>query len=185
VDIEAEIKARLTNPQETRRRLESRASGVSELYRDTYFAIGGKPTTADGQELRLRTISGPAGDRHLLTWKEPTVDPATGSKPEFETEMAERAVVEHILTSLGLAPDISFVKQCVNFEFDHDGWHCLVTMVRIPGVDGDFLEIETKAAVDDLAAALDALRGAASALGIESSELTTEAYTDAVRLGRG
>ncbi|MBF6066191.1 hypothetical protein IU500_35345 [Nocardia terpenica] len=37
-------------------------------------------------------------DRHLLTFKDPAVDSGSGSKPEFETDVKQRDMMEQIVT---------------------------------------------------------------------------------------
>ncbi|HKT00178.1 MAG TPA: CYTH domain-containing protein, partial [Rugosimonospora sp.] len=75
--IEAEIKARLVDPAAVRQRLEQWAAGVAETYSDTYFDAPGETLAARERELRVRTIAGPSGTRHLLTFKDRPVDEAT------------------------------------------------------------------------------------------------------------
>ncbi len=60
--IEAEIKARLVDPAEVRRRLEQQAAGTPEIYSDTYFDTPDAALASHERELRVRTIA------ELLTW---------------------------------------------------------------------------------------------------------------------
>lgn len=57
----------------------------------------------------------------------------------------------------------------------------LATLVRVPELDGTFLELETLAEEKDLAATRDDLRTVLAELGIGAEDLTRELYTDAVR----
>lgn len=61
----------------------------------------------------------------------------------------------------------------------------LATLVRVPELDGTFLELETMVADDaELPAALDDVRSVLGELGIEEKDFTTELYTDAVAARR-
>ncbi len=60
----------------------------------------------------------------------------------------------------------------------------LATLVRVPELDGTFLEVETMADEGDLAAALRDVREVLGELGIGEQDLTTEQYTDAVAARR-
>lgn len=53
--IEAEIKARLVDPDVVRHQLDEWATGVPETYSDTYFDAPGDRLEATDRELRIRT----------------------------------------------------------------------------------------------------------------------------------
>jgi adenylate cyclase class 2 len=53
--------------------------------------------------------------RAVLTYKEPTADAASGSKPEHETKVADASVVDEILRMLGLEHLVVFEKDCANY----------------------------------------------------------------------
>ncbi|TLF77406.1 class IV adenylate cyclase [Nocardia cyriacigeorgica] len=179
--IEAEYKARLVNPAGVRKLLADRADAERVEYRDTYFDDAERSLSRGGRECRLRTITGPDGARHLLTFKDPTVDSATGSKPEFETVIGDRAAMEQIIARLGLRAVISFSKACENFRFVADGRQVLATLVSVPELDGQFLELETMVSEEaELPEALRHLESLLAELGVSADELTTELYTDAV-----
>ncbi|TLG15667.1 class IV adenylate cyclase [Nocardia cyriacigeorgica] len=179
--IEAEYKARLVNPADVRVHLLGRADAEHVEYRDTYFDDPERSLSRSGRECRLRTIIGPDGARHLLTFKDPAVDATTGSKPEFETVIGDRAAMERIIERLGLEPVISFSKDCENFRFVAGGRQILATLVSVPELDGHFLELETMVSKDaELPEALRHLESLLAELGVSAEELTTELYTDAV-----
>lgn len=183
--IEAELKARVRDPQTTRSALAERAEAAPATYHDAYFDRADDGFMAGGRELRVRTIETPEKVRHLLTFKEPTVHKASGSKPEFETEVSDPEAAAMILHGLGYRQALEFTKHCENFEFDHDGYSMLATLVTVPEIDGTFLEVETVVAQHDgLSAALDAVRAVLHQLGIGDDDLTTELYTDAVKQSR-
>jgi adenylate cyclase class 2 len=85
VAVEAELKARLRDPEQVRQRLAERAPAEHRVYADRYFDFPDRRLTAAGYEVRLRTITDNGGARSLLTFKEPAVDAVSGSKPEHET----------------------------------------------------------------------------------------------------
>lgn len=180
--IEAELKARLADPTAVRAKLAHRAPPERATYHDIYYDTPAETLTRAGRELRLRTIN---GARHLLTFKEPPADEASGSKPEYETTLDGAAAMDHLLQALGYARVAEFTKQCVNHRFAAHGRSFLATVVEVPELDGTFLEVETMSTESDLAEALAAVRGVLAELGVSGAELTTELYTGAVRAARG
>jgi adenylate cyclase class 2 len=117
----------------------------------------------------------------VLTYKEPVVDEASQSKPEHETTVASTNAVGYIVEQLGYRPWVHVTKECENYRFTVHGRDIVATVVRVPEVDGTFLEVETLAQEADLAKALDAVRAVLAGLGVSADDLTTEKYTDAVR----
>jgi adenylate cyclase class 2 len=182
--IEAELKARLVNPSAVRVALAGRAHGELSRYHDIYFDTAGAELDAEGREIRLRTMETAAGARHLLTYKEPVVDEASGSKPEHETVVITPAAVFSLLGGLGLQRLVELTKECENFRFTAGDREFLATLVHVPELEGTFLEVETMAEDDDLGAALAAVRQVLGELGVTEAELTRELYTDAVRAVR-
>ncbi|MGP3923000.1 class IV adenylate cyclase [Streptomyces sp. 8N616] len=183
--IEAELKARVHAPEEVLRALEKRATGRAEVYQDTYYDDPASGLAAQDRELRVRTVHGPQETRSLLTYKGARVDEASGSKPEHETHVTDPEAMHGILRGLGYVPVIAFEKRCRNYEFEALGRHMLATLVRVPEINGTFLELETLVDEDgDVAAALEDVRAVLQELGIEDGDLTTELYTDAVTATR-
>lgn len=184
--IEAELKARVHDPEGVLRRLEEFTSGRAEVYQDTYYDTSEGELEAGDRELRVRTVHGPDDTRSVLTYKEARVDVASGSKPEYETRVSEPGAVHAMLRGLGYVPAIAFEKRCRNYEFEAHGLPMLATLVQVPEVDGTFLEVETQVKDEsELETALDSVRAVLAALGVPGADLTTETYTDAVRAGRG
>ena len=184
--IEAELKARVANPESVRQLLIA-ATGDPERaeYADTYFDRSGE-LSRESRELRIRTITTPLGARHLLTYKGVVLDQASGSKTEAETAVEDRNAAEALLSGLGYTPTIAFVKRCENYQLTTmTGRPVLATLVTVPELDGTYLEIETMADGEtDMRAALDELRVVLLDLGISPGALTTEQYTDAVKAAR-
>ncbi|MEV7286338.1 class IV adenylate cyclase [Streptomyces sp. NPDC093252] len=182
--IEAELKARVHSPEAVMRRLEERAAARVEVYQDTYYDRPDRSLDMADEELRVRTVHGRDGTRTLLTFKGAAVDPASGSKPEHETAVDTDAA-HAILRGLGYVPVVAFEKRCRNYDFEAHGRTMLATLVRVPEIDGTFLELETLVAESDVDAALSDVRAVLAALGIEQADLTRDTYTAAVTAQRG
>ncbi|WP_053802782.1 class IV adenylate cyclase [Streptomyces rimosus] len=180
--IEAELKARVREPAVVRERLGRMAVGRDEVYRDAYFDTPGADLEAGDRELRLRTVDGPDGTRALLTYKEARVDEVSGSKPEYETGVGDPAAVRVMLNGLGYTETLAFEKHCRNYEFTAYGRPMLATLVRVPEIDGTYVEVETQVSGErELRSALGDVRAVLDALGVGEGDLTAELYTDAVR----
>jgi adenylate cyclase class 2 len=182
--IEAELKARVTDPERVHALLEQRAPGRADVYKDTYYDTPDGQLEATDRELRVRTVHSADSTRTLLTYKGPRVDAASGSKPEHETHVEDAGAVHAALRGLGYVPVIAFEKRCRNYDFSSDGRRMLATLVRVPELDGHWLEVETQAAEDDLDAALAAVRAVLVDLGLGDDDLTTDTYTAAVAARR-
>ena len=81
-------------------------------------------------------------------------------------------------------PVIAFQKRCRTYDFTARGRQMLATLVRVPEIDGTFLEVETIVDEDDVTAALDDIRAVLTGLGIAPADLTRELYTEAVAAQR-
>lgn len=179
--IEAELKARVRNPEYVMRRLDHMTEGRAEVYRDTYYDDPSGALGAGDQELRVRTIHGPDSPRSVLTYKGARVDKESGSKPEYETRVDNPEAVHAMLRGLGYVPAIAFQKRCRNYEFSSHGRSLLATLVQVPEIEGTFLEVETMVPEEnELPAALNDVRSVMGELGIHDEDFTTELYTDAV-----
>ncbi|BBA99295.1 hypothetical protein RVR_5850 [Actinacidiphila reveromycinica] len=183
--IEAELKARVRDPEHVHAELESRADGRAEVYHDTYYDTPGRELTDGDRELRVRTVHGPDSTSTVLTYKGARVDEASGSKPEAETPVEDAAAVHAIVRGLGYTPVIEFEKRCRNYDFKARGRSMLATLVQVPEVGGQhWIELETIVPDDQVDAALADVRAVLAELGIEDGDLTTEQYTDAVAAAR-
>jgi len=179
--VEAELKARVRDVVAVRAALSARAERKTAVYHDTYFDAVDQSFMAAGHELRLRSVETANSVRHVLTFKAPAIDEASGSKPEHETAVTDRDATHQILLGLGYSVAIEFTKSCENFEFSDNEYDMLATLVTVPELDGTFLEVETIVpSAAELADALDAVRRVLATLGITEADLTTELYTDAV-----
>jgi len=179
--IEAELKARVRDPDQVRQLLTARAAEHASVYHDTYFDRPERSLTTAGRQLRVRVMEQERRRRCLLTFKDAAVDTASGSKPEHETEIGDPDTVGVILRALGLEPAVAFTKKCANFTFDADGRQVLATLVRGPELDATCLEVETLVEDQtDLEKALGVVRRVLGDVGIPEADLTTELYTDMV-----
>ncbi|MDQ2883423.1 MAG: class IV adenylate cyclase [Actinomycetota bacterium] len=185
--VEAELKALARNPERIHAALSRWAVGERSIYSDRYFDYPDRGWTRQGNELRVRTVTDELGrTRALLTFKEPAVDEASGSKPEQETAVEDADVLVTVLTALGVEQIIAFEKRCVNYRFTAQCRDLLATVVTVPELAGQtFIELETVTDPGDVGAALDVVRSVLRELRIEDSDLTTQAYTDAVATRRG
>lgn len=182
--IEAELKARVRDPQHVHAELEKRGAGRAEVYADTYYDTADGSISGSDRELRVRTIHGADSTRSVLTYKDARVDEASGSKPEHETEVTDPAAVHATLRGLGYVPLIAFEKRCRNYDIEARGRRMLATLVQVPEIDGHFIELETIVVDDELRDALADVRAVLAELGIGDDDLTTETYTDAVAASR-
>ncbi|MEU2433259.1 class IV adenylate cyclase [Streptomyces sp. NPDC007861] len=182
--IEAELKARVHAPEEVLRRLDGLAVGRTEVYKDTYYDDPEGSLDRRDQELRIRTVHGPDDTCSILTFKDAKVDEASGSKPEHETHVTDPEAVHAMLRGMGYVPVIAFEKRCRNYEFEARGRQMLATLVRVPEVDGTFLELETLVEEHEVQGALEDVRAVLLQLGIGAEDLTRERYTDGVRAHR-
>ena len=182
--IEAELKARVHSPEAVMRQLDERATARVEVYRDTYYDRPDGSLEKADQELRVRTVHGADGTRTVLTFKGAAVDEASGSKPEHETRVEDAEAAHAILRGLGHVEVIAFEKRCRNYDLEARGRRMLATLVRVPEIDGTFLEVETLAAEDEVSTALEDVRAVLAELGIGPEDLTRETYTGAVAAQR-
>jgi adenylate cyclase class 2 len=182
--IEAELKARVRDPERVHALLEERAAGRAEVYQDAYYDTADHELADGDRELRVRTIHGADDTRSLLTYKDARVDDASGSKPEHETRVDEPAAVHAMLRGLGYVPFIEFEKRCRNYDFTARGRRMLATLVQVPEIDGHFIELETIVDGDQVHDALADIRAVLGEFGIEDADLTTDTYTDAVAASR-
>ncbi|MFJ9752585.1 class IV adenylate cyclase [Streptomyces chartreusis] len=182
--IEAELKTRVHTPEAVMRQLEERATARVEVYQDTYYDRPDGSLEKAGEELRVRTVHGADGTRTVLTYKGTAVDEESGSKPEHETRVEDAEQAHAILRGLGHVVLIGFEKRCRNYDFTAHGRQMLATLVRVPEIDGTFLEVETLVHEDGVPAALDDIRAVLAGLGIGAEDLTRETYTGAVAAQR-
>jgi adenylate cyclase, class 2 len=184
VIIEAELKARVRDPEALKRDLGRLARGEPGTCYNVCYDTPDGALSGSGRELRVRLID--AGDvpRTVLTCKDRAAGEASQPKPD-ETTVASGGVIDVILSGLGPVHLAEFEKQCVTCQFTSSGRDMLATTVTVPGIDGTFIEMQTPAREEDLETARGALRDALAVLGIGEDDLTTDTYTGAVLRARG
>ncbi len=184
--IEAELKARVHDPDRVRGLLRQRAAQQNRVYYDVYFDTPNRTLTRDGRELRVREVhTDDTAAQTLLTYKDAPVHAASGSKPETETTVGDADALRAVLAALGFEVLISFEKHCANYRFTAAGRPLLATLVSVPELEETFLEIETIVDTDaEIDPALEAIRHVLGALGIDRNDETIEAYTQAVAARR-
>jgi len=186
VSIEAELKARVRDPDRVRGLLRQRAAEQNSVYSDVYFDTPDRTLTRDGCELRVREVhTDDAAAQTLLTYKGAPVHAASGSKTETETTVGEADALRAVLAALGFEVLISFEKRCTNYRFTVAGRPLLATLVCVPELEETFLEIESIVDTDaEIDPALETIRQVLGTLGIDRDDETTENYTEAVATRR-
>lgn len=183
--IEAELKARVRDPTRVRELLRQRAPEEVAVYSDTYFDTPDRALTRDARELRVRVIHTGTTDCTVLTYKDPAVDEASGSKPEIETTAADADALQAILAGLGFDVLIAFEKHCSNYRLTANGRTLLATLVHVPELEQTYLEVESIVDTEEeVGPVLDTIRAVLGELGIRRTDETTETYTDAVAARR-
>lgn len=184
--IEAELKARVHDPERVRELLRQRSAEQRSVYSDVYFDTPDRTLTRAGQELRVREVfTEGASMQVLLTYKGAPVHTASGSKPETETTAGDADALLAVLRALGFDVLISLEKRCSNYRFTSADRPLLATLVSVPELEETFLEIESIVDTEpEIDLALETIRRVFSTLGIDRNAETTEAYTQAVAARR-
>lgn len=184
--IEAELKARVHDPDRVRALLRQRATQQNSVYYDVYFDTPDRTLTRDGRELRVREVhTDDTAAQTLLTYKDTPIHAASESKPETETTAGDADTLRVILAALGFEVLISFEKHCINYRFTAAGRPLLASLVSVPELEETFLEIETIVDTNaEVGPALETIRQVLNTLGIDRNDETIEAYTEAVAAHR-
>lgn len=184
--FEVELKARIRDRSSVVAALAGLCvAGMKEaVYDDTYFDSLDRALSLSERELRLRTVTGDVV-RHILTYKETPFDKASRSKPEYETSVDDPEAVKTMLAGLGYRPRISFVKKCLNASVRYQDNDVLVTLVRMPELGTDFIELEIMVGEQERTEdAFRVLYDLADRLGICRTDMTSEYYSDMIRKAR-
>jgi len=188
--FEAEVKYRIE---------EARAAGVAEAlallgacdgaeerYADAYFDAPDGAFMRAGRELRAREIRDEVSGevRGVLTFKDAPFDAATRSKPELEVSAGDVRALREILLGLGFVERVRVTKRCRNARVAFEGAEHCVTLARVEGLSGAFVEIERLCRSEEEArGALAGLCRLGERLGLGSGDLCPEYYTDLVEIG--
>ena len=155
-------------------------------YNDVYFDSRDRLLQASGRELRVRKISN-GHTKIVLTYKDEPFDAQTQSKPEYEVNIdtGDYDNIKHIIQMLGYQIDIEFTKFCRNYYLTYNGEKVSATLVRIPGLESCFIEVESLVeTINETAGATENLKNLLTVSGIPQSDITTGYYTDLVRASR-
>lgn len=163
VPVEAEVKARVDDPEAARERLiEHGAEHEATLEQtDVYFDHPSRSFADTDEALRVREEDG----RAVLTYKGPKLDASTKSRREVETEVDDAAGTRELLEALGFAPQPEVSKTREVFALGD----VTATLDRVDGL-GAFVELERVVDRDELDAAREQLLGLAEQLGFEELE---------------
>ena len=155
------------------------AFGEPVAQADTYYAHPVRDFAATDEALRVRVVTGPDGvPRGRLTYKGPKLGGGAKTREEFEPALADGsepvAALKTALDRLGFAEVLTVTKTRRAARLtvpDADGRprEYEVTRDEVAGL-GTYLEVETVAAADDLAAAERGVRDLAAALGLGAAE---------------
>ncbi|MEU5874088.1 class IV adenylate cyclase [Glycomyces sp. NPDC047369] len=178
--IEVELKARVKDVETVRTWLQSRAEEEEATYHDTYYDWPDHRLDAEGQEIRLRSITTSLGVEHVLTFKEAPVDLMSRSKPEYETIVQDPGPIDLMLRNLGMAVFVQLIKECKNYRFRIENTPIFATLVILNKLDVVLLEVETHANRENLHSALQIIHGVMNELGV-GSDLDSTPYTNIVR----
>lgn len=141
---------------------------------DRYFAHPCRDFAATDEALRLRWEGGAAA----ITWKGPKIDPRTKTRREIEIPLTAPApedgpaAIDHwtsLLEALGFRAVHEVVKRRRAATVEWRGATIEVALDRVAGL-GEFVELEARAAGEDLAAARDRVESLARALGCADAE---------------
>lgn len=178
--VEAELTVVVADLAPVEAVLGRRAAPEHCLYADIYYDWPDHGMHAAGYELRLRTITMAGHTRVVLTYKQPAIDDS-GSKPEYETVVADPAPIDTMLRGLGLVELVAFEKHCTNYRFTDADRALVATTVTIEALPGQtFLELESMADPADVPATLAVLRSTLADLGLGDATLSTQCYPDRV-----
>ena len=178
--IEVELKASLTAEEAARMETAVLACGflptgaVRET--DIYFNGTARDFRQTDEALRLRTVQSlPDGQpQTLVTYKGPKLDAVSASRMEYETAVADAAVMQKLFAALGFAPLYTVRKTRRSFT-------CGARTVCLDTVDslGDFMELESLLPDgSDRAAATGELLSLLDALGVARTALTRKSYLE-------
>jgi len=155
--LEVEAKARCTDPELIVHRLESMGAvfcGTCEQS-DTYFRHPCRDYSRTDEAIRMRRESGriivdgeagtsggtaapgPAAVRSCITYKGPKVDPATKTRVEIESAVADTEGMRSILEALGFIPVLEVDKTRRRFRLAD----VEISVDEVRGL-GDFVEVE-------------------------------------------
>jgi adenylate cyclase class 2 len=169
--FEVELKFRVTNPDDLRRRFDELGTTWSEPVQqcDRYFAHPARDFRQTDEALRIRTV----GDRHWITYKGPVIDTLTKTRHEIEAPLgdgsASLAQMIAVLVALGFRPVREVPKTRRDGQLAWQGRPIACTWDDVPPV-GTFVELEIVTNDAGRAAARGGLLSLADHLNLTESE---------------
>jgi adenylate cyclase class 2 len=149
---------------------------------DAYFAHPSRDFASTDEALRIRRI----GNRNLITYKGPKIDPHTKTRREIELPLGEGAdnfaAWRSLLVALGFRPVADVQKRRRTAEIDWQGRSFEATLDDVTRV-GTFCELETSADDSTLEAAKASLHSLAKQLQLTTPE--RRSYLEMLLLASG
>ena len=152
--FEAEIKARISDPDEMRILFE-KMSGVykiSLIHEDTYFNMpkGLRDFRQTDEALRIRkSIEFKKNDKsfkrmtkYFITYKGKKLDSETKTRKELEIKLSNGESMEELLTNLGFQKFFTFKKERELYKFSYNEYQIEALIDYIPILKEYFIEVE-------------------------------------------
>jgi adenylate cyclase class 2 len=148
---------------------------------DRYFNHPARDFATTDEALRVRQVGGDC----YLTYKGPKLDAATKTRREIETSLAQGvqggAQIGETLLLLGFRPVAEVSKERRTYGLVYQGRDFEIALDYVQGL-GEFVELETLAEADHLAAAQACLTALAAELGLAQPE--RRSYLELVLAGK-
>jgi adenylate cyclase class 2 len=136
---------------------------------DAYFAHPARDFAATDEALRIRRV----GDRNLITYKGPKIDPLTKTRREIELPLGAGnenfAAWQSLLVALGFRPVANVKKRRRTARFNWQGHSIEAALDEVNHV-GQFCELELAADDSNLDAAQACLHSLANTLQLTTTE---------------
>ncbi|WP_436932064.1 class IV adenylate cyclase [Halosimplex halobium] len=152
----------------------------SVVQADTYYDAPHRDFAETDEALRIRREHSPESDEPgdeggpettKITYKGPLLEAESKSREEHETTVADAEAVVGIFDGLGFEPAATVRKERAHYRLD--GY--TVTLDSVDGL-GEFVEVETETADDDIETAREGARAVLDDLGLDPSEQIRTSY---------
>ncbi|WP_135362604.1 class IV adenylate cyclase [Halosimplex halophilum] len=152
----------------------------SVVQADTYYDAPHRDFAETDEALRIRREHSPASDgpgdegspeTTKITYKGPLLEAESKSREEHETTVADAEAVVGIFDGLGFEPAATVRKERAHYRLD--GY--TVTLDSVDGL-GEFVEVETETADDDIETAREGARAVLDDLGLDPDEQIRTSY---------
>jgi adenylate cyclase class 2 len=168
--LEVELKFRVGDRESVLQKLT--ALGVrfvgEERHRDTYFAPPHRDFSQTDEALRIRRTNAVG----WITYKGPKIDAATKTRREVEAHLEPVSAdsLAEILQELSFKPVLEVAKTRQVYTTAFRGFPVSISLDRVQGLDGDFVELEIHAEETEFDDARSALLALADDLKLEQGE---------------